>query len=450
MAFEQELYDRMAQKKMDEDNKKGIHAVTSSGKVEPQTDDKQEYTEIWSEEWGCYLCGLAVKRGREEEMEEDASEKKQKVEPPGSEEDGKGKGKGKRGPRPVGPCWSCGGAHFQRDCPKGAGKGPTTAAWSSWRPGSFPGPSPQQWRGWFPSFKGKGKGKGKGGKGKGKGKGQGGGSMGELGWGPTAWGPPIGQLQQQPEDSWTQVGPAWGGDICMVKHVQPTATSNMFKGLETEHDLDDFPNMSIEVPVALAKKMPKMPPKKLCKKVTPGKRFLASGKRSLVSGERLETIPENPEGAIPDDCKGPLVKKCRCKQGNCTAHRDFKQFSGDMQQIRKLEKAYSETELKQIATAITSRIAFLESEPALAGKVVASLEEVDPKPSGAVPTVDDQGCFGDHLNVVTEKEEAVYELAALKREMCLAERSAERAMSHKSEIFDEPAHQRSTTPPHKQ
>ena len=61
-AFEQELYDRMAQKKMDDDNKKGTHAVTSSGQIEEQPDDKQDYTEIWSEEWQCYMCGLAVKK----------------------------------------------------------------------------------------------------------------------------------------------------------------------------------------------------------------------------------------------------------------------------------------------------------------------------------------------------------------------------------------------------
>ena len=47
---------------------------------------------------------------------------------------------------------------------------PLPAAWSSWRPPAWPGPSASQWRAWTPKpFKGKGKGKsGKGVKGKGK------------------------------------------------------------------------------------------------------------------------------------------------------------------------------------------------------------------------------------------------------------------------------------------
>ena len=39
---------------------------------------------------------------------------------------------------------------------------PVPAAWSSWRPGAFPGPSSDQWRAWIPRGKGKGKGKSKG------------------------------------------------------------------------------------------------------------------------------------------------------------------------------------------------------------------------------------------------------------------------------------------------
>ena len=73
----------------------------------------------------------------------------------------------------------CGGPHFQRECPnlgKGGPQYPISTAWTSWRPGSFPGPTLAQWNSWFPKpYKGKGKGKSKGkaegGKGvKGKGK----------------------------------------------------------------------------------------------------------------------------------------------------------------------------------------------------------------------------------------------------------------------------------------
>ena len=67
------------------------------------------------------------------------------------------------------------------------GKGfAVTAAWSSWRPPSFPGPSPQQWKQCMlrkGADKGKGKGKGKSG-------------IGELSWGYQApWGAPLGQVQ---------------------------------------------------------------------------------------------------------------------------------------------------------------------------------------------------------------------------------------------------------------
>ena len=33
---------------------------------------------------------------------------------------------------------------------KGKGKGQVSAAWSSWRPGNFTGPTPAQWRAWMP------------------------------------------------------------------------------------------------------------------------------------------------------------------------------------------------------------------------------------------------------------------------------------------------------------
>ena len=73
-AFEQELYNRIAQRKMDDDNKKGINAMTSKTEDEKQQGEKQEYTEFWSDEWQCYLCGVAVKRGREDAEEKNPGE----------------------------------------------------------------------------------------------------------------------------------------------------------------------------------------------------------------------------------------------------------------------------------------------------------------------------------------------------------------------------------------
>ena len=111
-----------------------------------------------------------------------------------------GKGSKGRG-RPGGPCWTCRGPHFQRECPHAsAGKGnyPISTAWSSWRPGTFPGPSAAQWNSWLPKPKGKGKGKGKGKNKGGKGdlKGNGKGHVNEM---LNLWGSPLGQLQ----DSWS-------------------------------------------------------------------------------------------------------------------------------------------------------------------------------------------------------------------------------------------------------
>ena len=78
------------------------------------------------------------------------------------------------------------------------------AAWSAWRPGAFPGPSPQQWRQWMPrkgAEKGKGKGKGKSG-------------ISELSWNYQApWGAP-----QAP----------WGAPL---GHVQATQTADMAQWL---------------------------------------------------------------------------------------------------------------------------------------------------------------------------------------------------------------------------
>ena len=200
-GFEQALYDEISTRKMDEDAKKGHLSI--NGVTHPAQDDHQkppdhqqteyEKVEIWSEEWQCHICGLAPRRrersrsrSRGDEHEREQKEHKH------TEEKGKSKGKG-RG-RPAGPCWTCGGPHLQRDCPHAsAGKGnyPLTTAWSSWRPGAFPGPTPAQWNAWLPKpSKSKGKGKSKG---KAKGKGDGKNHVGEL---QHYWGPPLGQVQQ--------------------------------------------------------------------------------------------------------------------------------------------------------------------------------------------------------------------------------------------------------------
>jgi hypothetical protein len=50
-----------------------------------------------------------------------------------------------------------------------------------------------------------------------------------------------------------------------------------------------------------------------------------------------------------DDCMGSLVDRCKCRQDQCTAHAEFGQWSQDMQQVRKLQKAYSEEELTKMA-----------------------------------------------------------------------------------------------------
>ena len=96
-----------------------------------------------SEEWQCNICGLAQKsrsrsRSRGEDDEKDRPTKALRDQE--ATKGGKGKGRGKR---PGGPCWMCGGPHFQRECPnlgKGGSRYPITTAWTSWRPGSFPGP----------------------------------------------------------------------------------------------------------------------------------------------------------------------------------------------------------------------------------------------------------------------------------------------------------------------
>ena len=221
-GFEQALYDEINTRKMDEESRKGggrIGVITEKEGGEEhrehhQRHDEYEQVEVWNEDWQCYICGLMPKggkrersrsRGKEEGEERVSKEARtEEHESPGKGSKGKGKGKGAKGKgRPGGPCWTCGGPHFQRECPHGAQSGPSypiTTAWSSWRPGPFPGPTASQWKSWLPKPKGgkKGAGKswmsqGKGPSGKGKGKGQ---PIGEMQY---QWGPPLGQVQ----NSWS-------------------------------------------------------------------------------------------------------------------------------------------------------------------------------------------------------------------------------------------------------
>ena len=102
-----------------------------------------------------WVLGLAPKRQRTEEPEQPDAEMKAPPGPPGGKSAGKGKGKkgkGKGKSAPAAGCWSCGGLHFQADCPKGGGAGagggaPTPAAWSSWFPGNYVVTRPT-WNAW--------------------------------------------------------------------------------------------------------------------------------------------------------------------------------------------------------------------------------------------------------------------------------------------------------------
>ena len=99
----------------------------------------------------------AGKRRRENDEEDDHKDEAM------DGQKGGGKGKG-----PTTGCFTCGGAHYASNCPKGKGKGKdagkggkqnnwfTPRQWSGW----YPGPSHQQWNSWYPHA-GKGKGKGK-------------------------------------------------------------------------------------------------------------------------------------------------------------------------------------------------------------------------------------------------------------------------------------------------
>ena len=200
-GFEQEYFNEVA------DRANAAHAKAPEkalAAVETPTEpDAHEEVYVYSPEWECWICGLAPKRARTGEpgdgdvdMPAAPTAKVPKGRPKG------GKGTGKK--REV-QCWSCGGPHYQSECPNGPGGGPTMPAWKSWRPTPSPytPPSSATWTSWFPKSAGKGKhgGKGKGGKGKG---GKGLGSMEPMSYGPAlgamSWGGFIGAVTAVPEN----------------------------------------------------------------------------------------------------------------------------------------------------------------------------------------------------------------------------------------------------------
>ena len=208
-GFEQALFDEISTRKMDEDAGKGspgIHAVGNTTELPEQdhaspdlypNDIDCETVQIWSEEWQCHISGLAPrKRDRSRSRSRGRDEEEQHSKDKGPSDESQKVGKGSKGrERPGGPCWTCRGPHFQRECPHAAaskGNYPITTAWSSWRPGTFPGPSAAQWNSWLPKPKGKGKGKGKNKGGKGDFKGKGKGHVNEM---LNFWCSPLGQLQ---------------------------------------------------------------------------------------------------------------------------------------------------------------------------------------------------------------------------------------------------------------
>ena len=225
--FEQEFFgeaaDRANAGALRGDGHKHIGALETT---EANAEEEYEEVNVWSCEWNQYVCGLMPKRQRTDGGPSGDVDMAQANRSPQKGNKG-GAGKGKQGQKDKKEvqCWSCGGPHFQRNCPHAAANPtPIPAAWSSWGralSNQFPGPGTQQWNAWIP----KGKGKGKQQKGKGKGKG-GGKNMGEV-----AWNAPQGQATPWQGGAWSQLGQvAWGGYIAGLTKCDDDGFTPVAKG----------------------------------------------------------------------------------------------------------------------------------------------------------------------------------------------------------------------------
>ena len=284
--LEQALIEEMAERKIeDEENKKPKSVNNLNGQEESPWD------------WGCNPCSPGA-NGFYDAYNDDeyywdpmlgAVAMKSEADGPsaGSIDEtmgGKGKDKGKggkRGPRQAGPCWQCGGPHFQRECPlKGQGKGPAPAAWSAWRPGSFPGPSQQQWRAWMPRssvkgmspLKGKGKGfhkgkgfaNGKGGKGPGRFSPYGKGGLHATYWDPWNY-PSLGQVTngapEWSEQPWQVAGSASAMNmfppLSLLTRVKPIKTENAYQALTNDDDEPENEEVDVQKELKAAKAVSK-------------------------------------------------------------------------------------------------------------------------------------------------------------------------------------------------
>ena len=228
----------------------------------------------------------------------------------------------------------------------------------------------------------------------------------------------------------------------MVKQVTPTATKNSSSGLDAtdEDQQEEFPQVSAEVKEMPVKKMPKMPPKKLCKNMASGERCCKESAAAQIPALAEDAHPmqkpvyerkKKVRFARLDDCMRSLVDRCKCKEGRCTAHVEFEFLSKGMREIRRLEK------LGNQETFLEDKV-IEDSVPALAGKeghVSALADKEDPTSASAE---EEKNNYGGHLNIITDKT-AFLEAAAIKREMCFAERNAVRAMGQTQNVvmFDE-------------
>ena len=118
--LEQALYDEILTRKMDDEAMKGGHlgacglnpARDETDEKSPKEEEEDEYiaTDVWVEEYQCWIAGLAKRSRDDDDDGEEREDKRQRGEPSSPPGAKPGKGGGKKGePRPGGPCWSCGG-----------------------------------------------------------------------------------------------------------------------------------------------------------------------------------------------------------------------------------------------------------------------------------------------------------------------------------------------------